>query len=266
MSGLTSRFAQQKHTSNISICKGQIVSFRLSTMHTPIDKILTVQGGIKVVLQIVLLVTFLTFFGAPAVKKYLRGEVMVVETAKDTDGIQLPAITIVEFKEKEEQQGSCYSLNVSVEDCMEFKTYNLSYLLKGVMLGYSKREMQNLGKNVVTEDFAVSSVGRVFTINLPLRIGPNYNEDQIYLLLSPNYTNVQIYFHDPRYFIVSENPFGPPTLLSKFDARTVENHYQKLALTEVNELDVSTDPCNSDQSYNFHTCVKMSIAKQVGKS
>ena len=145
---------------------------------------------------------------------------------------------------------------------MESKTHNLSYLLKGVMLGHSKREVQNLGKNVVTEDIAVSWAGRLFTIKLPLRIGPNFDEEQLFLLLSPNYTNIELYFHDSKYFILNENPFGPPTLVSKFDAR-VGNHYRKLALTEVNELDGPIDPCNRDQSYNFHACVKTSIAKQV---
>ena len=61
------------------------------------------------------------------------------------------------------------------------KSHNLSYLLKDVMLGCSKREMQNLSKHVVAEDFSVSWVGRVFTINLP-----DYNEHQFYLLLAPN--------------------------------------------------------------------------------
>ena len=146
---------------------------------------------------------------------------------------------------------------------MESKTHNLSYLLKGVILGHSKREVQNLGKNVVTEDIGVSWAGRLFTIKLPLRIGPNFDEEQLFLLLSPNYTNIELYFHDSKYFILNENPFGPPTLVSKFDAR-VGNHYRKLALTEVNELDGPIDPCNNDQSYNFHACVKTSIAKQVG--
>ena len=47
---------------------------------------MTAQQGIKIVLQIVLLVTFLAFFGVPALKKYQLGEVMVVETSRNTDG------------------------------------------------------------------------------------------------------------------------------------------------------------------------------------
>ena len=226
--------------------------------------ILTAHQGIKIVLQICLLITFLVFFGVPAIKKYQRREVMVVETSKNMDGIQLPSITIVERNTKKgAMQGSCFSLNSSVEDCMVLKTNNLSHMLKGVVLGSSKKEMQDLGKNVVVEDFAGTWQGRVFTINLPLIIGPDYNQDMLYLLLSPNYTQVELYFHEPRYFIVNENPFGPPTLLTRFNASTVGNHFQKLALTEVNELDEPADPCNTDQSYNFRACVKTSIAKEV---
>ena len=69
--------------------------------------ILTAHRGIKIVLQIFLLITFLVFFGVPAIKKYQRREVMVVETSKDRDGIQLPSITIVENKDKDEMQYIC---------------------------------------------------------------------------------------------------------------------------------------------------------------
>ena len=41
------------------------------------------------VLQIILLAIFLHFFGQPAVEKFLKKDVMVVETKKDTDGIRL---------------------------------------------------------------------------------------------------------------------------------------------------------------------------------
>ena len=238
--------------------------FRLSKMCTPLfENGITAQSGIKIVLQILLLLTFLIFFGVPAVKKYQRGEVMVVESSKETDGIELPSITIFEHKHKKEQQGFCYSLNESVEDCMMFKTQNLSSLINGVMLGYTKKEMQILDKNVVSEDFSISWAGRIFTIELPLKIGPNYDKDQIYLFFAPNYTTVHLYLHDSRYFIVNYNPVGLPTLITKFDARAVGNHFRKLALTEVNELDVPADPCNNDQSYNFDACIKQNIAKQV---
>ena len=40
--------------------------------------------GTRLLLQILLLAAFLHFFGLPAVEKYDRKEVMVVETTKDT--------------------------------------------------------------------------------------------------------------------------------------------------------------------------------------
>ena len=61
-----------------------------------IENCATAQRGIKIFLQVVLLATFLAFFGVPALRKYQRAEVMVVESVKDTDGIELPSITIVE--------------------------------------------------------------------------------------------------------------------------------------------------------------------------
>ena len=45
--------------------------------------------GTRLLLQILLLATFLHFFGLPAIEKYQKKEVMVVERTKDMDGIPL---------------------------------------------------------------------------------------------------------------------------------------------------------------------------------
>ena len=65
----------------------------------PLENCGTCQRGIKIILQIVLLVTFLAFFGVPSVRKYQRGEVMIVKSIKDIDGIQMPSITILYYME-----------------------------------------------------------------------------------------------------------------------------------------------------------------------
>ena len=44
----------------------------------------------KLGLQILLLVIFLYFFGLPALERFQRKEVMMVDTEKDTGGIYLP--------------------------------------------------------------------------------------------------------------------------------------------------------------------------------
>ena len=44
--------------------------------------------------QVALLAAFLYFFGFPAVARFAKKGVMVVETSKDTNGIPIPAISL----------------------------------------------------------------------------------------------------------------------------------------------------------------------------
>ena len=69
--------------------------------------------------------------------------------------------------------------------------------------------------------------------------------------------------HDPNFFIFNDNPYGLPTATRVFDAGTMFSHYHRIALSEIQELDLPTDPCNNDQSYNFNSCVRRSLARQV---
>ena len=215
-------------------------------------------SGPRLVLQIILLAIFLHFFGLPAVEKYLKHEVMLVETRKDTDGISLPAITISGLVDLEVP---CFSQNLSI-GCIETNTHNLPEILQGILLGYGKKQAIILDQNQVSEEFTSVWAGRQYTLNLPLRIGPDYLEDQFILLLAPRI--VRIYLHDPDFFIFNQNPAGPPANRLRFDAKVNgSSFFQSLALTEVLELNVPEDPCNDDQSYNFNSCVRISIAKQV---
>ena len=75
-------------------------------------------------------------------------------------------------------------------------------------------------------------------------------------------TIVTVMLHDLNIFILNENPNGIPAALTKFNA-TMFSHYHRIALSEIQELDLPTDPCNNDQNYNFNSCVRRSLAKQV---
>ena len=220
--------------------------------------------GMRLLLQILLLATFLHFFGLPAIEKYERKEVMVVETSKDTDGIPLPAITLLFANDAPENQKyrSCYHLNVSVADCLETNTPIISNILKKILLGFEKKEMLVLGENEIIGDLAATRAGRIFTLRLPgLKIGPNDAETQFFLFLAPTFVNVML--HDPDFFIFNDNPYGMPTVTTVFDAATMFSHYHRIALSEIRELDLPTDPCNNDQTYNFNSCVRRSLARQV---
>ena len=215
----------------------------------------------RIFLQILLLATFLHFFGLPAIHKYNKKEVMVLETIKDTDGIPLPALSLMFSKEATEthQFKSCYDgLNVSIVDCLKTSTSNVSAILKKVLFGYEKRRTIFLGENNVSETLATSRTGLIFTLNLPLKIGPDDSETQFFLFLSPTFVYVML--HDPNFFILNDNPYGLPTVITVFDAATMYSHYHRIALSEVHELDIPTDPCNDHMMILVITSIPVSGA------
>ena len=69
----------------------------------------------------------------PAIEKYRRGDIMVVEQTKFTDGIPVPAITVAIADQLGIVYKSCTDLNVSLMDnCIDANSKNWSQVLKGV--------------------------------------------------------------------------------------------------------------------------------------
>ena len=103
---------------------------------------------VKLLLQILLLLIFLQFFGLPAISKYHQKDVMIVESTKDTEGIPLPAISLMFAASAPEIQKyrSCYQLNVSIIDCLETNAPNVSTILKKTLFGYKKKKTLYLSK------------------------------------------------------------------------------------------------------------------------
>ena len=161
-------------------------------LYTPIDVLVGGEHsysshGMRLFLQILLLVTFLHFFGLPAIEKYQKKEVIVIDTTKDTEGIPLPAITLFFSNGAPETQmyRSCYNLNVSIVDCLEANTPNVSKLLKKVVFGYEKKKTLDLKENEITGNVAtLRDGGYIFTLRFPLKIGPDDDETQIFLFLA----------------------------------------------------------------------------------
>ena len=222
---------------------------------------------VKLLLQILLLLTFLQFFGLPAINKYQQKDVMIVESTKDTEGIPLPAISLMFAASAPEIQKyrSCYQLNVSVIDCLETNAPNVSTMLKKTLFGYKKKKTLYLSKKNLTTSVGPitgpNSAGIIYTMNLPLKIGPNDMDTQFFLFLAPALVNVML--HDPHFFIYNDNPYGVPTATQVFDAGRQNSHYRRIAMSEMQEMDLPSDPCNIDPKYNFNSCVRRSLARQV---
>ena len=218
-----------------------------------------VSNGARPMFQLILLAIFLYFFGLPIIETYQKKEVMTLEKKRNTNGIALPAITIAVWA----QSDICYDLDESIENCIDEKSLNRSDFLKGAMLGFKTRTAVNLTKDMFTEDSTHPWSGKYYTLNLPFNIGPTYNTDQLFLFLANTTLFTQIFIHDPKFFLYTDNPGALPMEFTSFKTRVSYNHFYRLDLTEVNELNVPSDPCNPNLDYNFRTCLKKSVSEQV---
>ena len=96
-----------------------------------------VSQGTRVFVHLALLLVFLYFFGMPAVVRFAKKEVMIVETTRQTNGIPLPAITISVPHQITDH--SCFERNSSIESCLGGIVLNRSDILKSVVLGYQEK-------------------------------------------------------------------------------------------------------------------------------
>ena len=109
---------------------------------------------------------------------------MIVKTVKDTEGIPLPAISLMFTNDAPEIQKykSCYQTNDSVVDCLQTNAPDVSMLLKKTMLGYTKKKRLFWGKDNITSTLDDSRAGIVYTLNFPLSIGPDDDQGCIFRL------------------------------------------------------------------------------------
>ena len=186
----------------------------------------------------------------------------MVNTVKNTNGIPIPAITI----EVLDMSGydSCLYKNVTFLDkCIDESAKNWSQIIKSVLIGLKSREAINLTEDMFQEDFTHVWSGTVVSLELPFRIGPIDNNDQLFVLLDPNIEKYQIFIHDPEFFVYNVNPTVGSILRMRYRN---SGYYYPLELTEMNEIDNPSDPCNSDADYNFRECVKQSVTSQVSQN
>ena len=193
--------------------------------------------GARISFQLSLFLTFLYFFGLPAIEKYLRRDIMLVERSKFTDGIPVPAITIAVADQILFDYESCTNLEFSlIEGCIDANSKSWPEFLNSVVLGYRRKKFVNLTSDLVIEDFDLV-YGKHFTLNMTLlKIGPDDLREQMYILLEPGYV-YQIIIHDPDFFIFNENPDAIPMIIKYVDTRIVKSHFYRLALTEMTEVD-----------------------------
>ena len=225
----------------------------------------------RALLQVTLLVTFLCYFGLPAIHKFQERKVVVVRATRETGGIAMPAVTIFAGTQEPGEHWSAWKQEVeqackdarstrSLENCIDSNTYQISEFLKLAALG--ALEMKSLLKQV-KEEFAFSATGRYFTMNKDISIGPDYDKDELIFFLSHSFV-YYFHIHDPEFYFGNYNPDFPMERMASINPNKTVDFYRNIIMTEVEEVDLPEDPCNTDPDYNFQACFKNSLSSQVG--
>ena len=106
-------------------------------------------GSAKISFQLALFIIFLFYFGLPAVEKYIRKDVMVVDRMKNTDGIPVPDITVSIWNES--VYGSCLQKEGEpIETCIEAAEKNLPQLDSIVFGSKRQKSIENISHFVIS--------------------------------------------------------------------------------------------------------------------
>ena len=219
--------------------------------------------------MLMLMTIFMVYFGLPALGRFGEEKVMVITSRRKTEGIEAPAITIAarnpttelswrnsSYADKDILDAICnFTTSHDMETCIVENTYEQNEMINDVILGYSDKKslMNSTLASIWTEDVHASWNGRVYTINFHRKIGINDLTGQIFIVLKKK-LSLRIYVHDPFFFVSNTNPGSLPNNYMKIDPKTSLNHYYRLALTEVQELDMAEDPCDTQPDYDYKVC------------
>ena len=126
-------------------------------------------------------------------------------------------------------------------------------MINDVFLGWETNRVSILGrKDLIVEGFTSTILSRAkyFTINVGDKIGPDYRKKQLFIEIFYN-NNFDLFVHDPRFFTLNYIPVAFPALQRTVVVNKSESHFYTMVLTEVYELDLTQDPCNKDEKYDF---------------
>ena len=222
----------------------------------------------RILVQLLLVFTFSWLFAFPAIETYQKKEVITITSEKETGGVLAPSITVLS-RDGIERPVESFNVTLekcrkmlkikllSIDECIEEETVTQSEVINDVFLGHQGKSL--LGRKGLVKEGLAMFVNQVlgkyftlkyFTINFGNRVGLNFMEEQIFIELHIN-NNYDIFVHDPKFFTLNYIPTALPSLFRTILVNETVNHYYKMVMTEVEELDLKDDPCEKDEEYNF---------------
>ena len=248
----------------------------------------------NILLQLVLFVIFLSYFGIPSVTKYFDKKTMVVHSEEETYGIEAPAITLFAMKDtgipmvtlgwrtKDGSLTSMPSFNMidhcrkigftDVEACVSNDTFELGEFLKEAQLNlFDGKDTTSLFRDpstspLWTEDMTVTFSGRYFTLKLPKTITRREYDAILFRVDTVSSFIYTFFVHDENYFIFNINPFSLPGKRWQLHGNTLNasGYSHDLTLTKHKRLNLEGRPCEEDLAYNFTVCVKERLSERIG--
>ena len=228
----------------------------------------------KEIIQFTLLVVFLKFFGLDALTRYQEKKTMIVKSKLETEGIDGPTITVLAkhnqsktgWRQEPDKSGAVSDIVYdqckdfedfkTIEDCIKQRTFDWKTTVKDVFVGVDEFKVSMLDESLWTEDFTVGSDGRYYTVTIPTKIATEWRQHQIFLDLHPGLI-YDIYIHDTNYFILNKHPFGLPLCHKEIALDPLRGKFYELILTKHEVLDLPSEPCEADKSYNFQVAAKL---------
>ena len=239
---------------------------------------ISVKTVLKILLQLGLFIIFLFDYGLPSIYKFLEEKTIRIKLRKETGGIEAPSITIAArtpntglgwFNKSEDIVHDHDSLRHQckdfddIVDCIRNQTYEQTDFIRDIVIGYEEKVSLLTPTTPLVEDFTNVRYGRTYTLNPGRRIGPNYDKDEIILLLDPALI-YSVILHDKRFFLMSENPYGIPSIYIKIDPSRTFGPLYTIDVTRHKNLNVPDSPCEEDSEYDFSLCVKESLSRSIG--
>ena len=231
---------------------------------------------LKAILQLVLFILFLYFFGVPSVRTYQKKETFVAKYEEVTDGIEAPAVTIQATQNTSgwkspggkgywksfEVFQHCAGINRTIEECIEEDSFRLTDFLEDVRFGDDPNVSSSvLNSSFLKEDMDITAWGRHFTLT-NFKAMTQDDEDCLKFVLNKTFS-YSVLVHDEDFSLFNFNPLGPPTNAWNFIGETTKSFYQELILTKQKKLNLDRRPCEEDPAYSFTVCVKENLSKKV---
>ena len=233
----------------------------------------------KAVLQLLLFIFFLIFFGIPSLRTYQKKDTIVVKSEMDTHGIEAPAVTIqavtltnasgwknyggeVYWKSFEIFQ-HCSRSNTTILKCVQDHSIDRASFLKNVRFG-DNPDTANSDINSFewTEDLGPTAWGRAFTMTL---IGTKLTQDDescLKFVLEKQF-QYNVFVHDEDFNVYNNNPLGIRNNHWSFEGNKQKSFYQEVILTKKTKLNLEKRPCEEDSHYSFTVCVKENLSAKV---